>query len=776
MPQPFIDVDNLAVRVTPWVDARSQHNSPLTAATLNTALGSIGGDKKTLLIAPGDWDINVPVSVPENVHLRFEAGARLQIKSGATLTIGGSIDAPLSQIFDMQGGTVVQSMTTRVAEIYPQWWGAVGDGTTNDTPAIQSALDFIGTVKPCTLFLTSGLWRIQDNNVTISELVYVRFGGGATLRVVGITVFMNGLFEAPIDQIFELQGTGRVKLGTREIRDIFPQWWGAKGNGSDDDTDAIQRALDAAADGIDSLKRRCVVLPENTYLVNSTLTIRSDLRGQSSSLTGHGAAILYKGQGACLRNITPYTTGMIIRNLKIDMRENTNDNVTGIHCQDGHVQGFFENVLVQYNPATMLKQYGIHIQPSTPQTNATSNQFINVGVENAEVGIQIGDNTENGQGGSNIISGGIILKARKAAIVLTGGQNAIIGGDHSVLPPSKVIHFSGGFDSQGNEVTGVWCKKNLIMGTTLDVFSGTASHYAIRINAAEGISDVFTAPSVEVLGAVGFVLDNDPRQRWVAVRTNAKVEAYRFEAKDTVEARAVKASQWVDAQQFFTKNIDALAQGNVGSLIGSAPGKALYVKPSGDVTPGSILLGTPEASYSGGVSSLPVTANGVTLLIGPDGRIYFGRLTAAGDTAVDIANMDSAGNLTLQGVIDANQLFTKNVDALASGNTGSLIGSAPGKALYVKPSGDVTPGSILLGTPEADYNGGISNLPVTANGVTLLVGPGGRIYFAKLLTGGNRSARACQPGRGRESNASGRLTDVGKQWRIVAVWPRSDCE
>lgn len=339
MPQPFIDVDNLAVHETPWVDARPQHNSPLNAATLNATLASLGTTvQKTLLIAPGDWDINQPVSVPENVHLHFEAGALLQIKSGAALTIGGSLDAPLMQIFDMQGGTVVQSMTTRIAEIYPQWWGAEGDGVHDDTAAIQYALDFIGSVRPCTLSFTSGLWVIQNINITIPQIVYVRFGGGATLRIVGVTVFMNGLFEAFIDQIFELVGTGRVHLGTREIRDIFPQWWGAKGDGTTPDTAALQAALDAAADGIDSLKRRCVVLPENTYLVTSTLTIGCDLRGQSSPLQGNGAVILYTGTTACLYNIAPYGNGTIIKNIRIEMQNNNND-VYGILCENGHVYG-----------------------------------------------------------------------------------------------------------------------------------------------------------------------------------------------------------------------------------------------------------------------------------------------------------------------------------------------------------------------------------------------------------------------------------------------------
>lgn len=77
--------------------------------------------------------------------LRFVSGAKLVIKTGVTLTLSGRIEAPLTQIFVIQGtGKVVMGTRNTAYEVYPEWWGAVGDwnGTTgtDDTAAIQAAI------------------------------------------------------------------------------------------------------------------------------------------------------------------------------------------------------------------------------------------------------------------------------------------------------------------------------------------------------------------------------------------------------------------------------------------------------------------------------------------------------------------------------------------------------------------------------------------------------------------------------------------------------------
>ncbi len=532
-------------------------------------------------------------------------------------------------------------------------------GTFGTQSAITSALTAIGSNERTLLIANdfgqngSGQWDIATN-LTIPPNVNLRFENGAYLRVTsGAVVQIEGKLDAPPTRIFDMAaGTVRFDDPTdaakrANINEVYAEWWGAKGDGTTDDRNAIQAALDAASEGVNAARRRAVVLLSKVYKVGTPLTFGCDVRGEASPTTGAGATLIYTGAAttACLKNYNnPYnSSGIIIRNIRIDMRNNTNNDVYGILFEEGHTYGVFENVQILCNPA--VKHHGIRIKatqpppPNPPQFNAARNQFINLDIEDPDIGLWIGDDSNPGQGKFNFIAGGIILNAKKAAILLTGEENAIIGGDFSAATTGNVFLFSGGLDSQGAEITGGWCRNNSIVGTGMEIIGGTSSHYAIKINAISGINQVFNATSMRVAGLANFVTDNDTtRQRWVAVRSNGAVEA----------------------REFFARGINALGNGdpfNVslsGALSGETADKAFAIRASTDSTPGMILLGASNVPTLWN-AGLPVWRNGVTLLIGGadtnpvnNGIIYFAKLTSDSQ-AQEIAKMDSTGNLTLKG-------------------------------------------------------------------------------------------------------------------------------
>lgn len=106
-------------------------------ANLSTAITSIG-------TAVGDLIINKQIivgstlTVPSNVHLGFIGQGSLYLSTGITVTIAGAwvFEPPLKQIF-YGPGSIAFSLTTTV---YAEWWGAAGDGTTDDTTALSSAV------------------------------------------------------------------------------------------------------------------------------------------------------------------------------------------------------------------------------------------------------------------------------------------------------------------------------------------------------------------------------------------------------------------------------------------------------------------------------------------------------------------------------------------------------------------------------------------------------------------------------------------------------------
>lgn len=94
--------NDITVKDSPWVDARGHVSNPpppnpQSAATINNAIADIGTAVKTLLIAPGLWNIDADVDVPSTINLRFEKGAFFRIQPGKTVIIRGSLEAPLSR-------------------------------------------------------------------------------------------------------------------------------------------------------------------------------------------------------------------------------------------------------------------------------------------------------------------------------------------------------------------------------------------------------------------------------------------------------------------------------------------------------------------------------------------------------------------------------------------------------------------------------------------------------------------------------------------------------
>ena len=71
-----------------------------------------------------------------NVAVIFSSGTMISPDSGVTITIAGYTYDGLSQRFSGNGTILI----TPGQPVRPEWWGAIGDGITNDTTAINKAL------------------------------------------------------------------------------------------------------------------------------------------------------------------------------------------------------------------------------------------------------------------------------------------------------------------------------------------------------------------------------------------------------------------------------------------------------------------------------------------------------------------------------------------------------------------------------------------------------------------------------------------------------------
>ncbi|MEZ6010094.1 MAG: glycosyl hydrolase family 28-related protein, partial [Planctomycetota bacterium] len=87
--------------------------------------------------------IDEDVQIPENVALRFQAQGRLVVASGVTVSLAGGVMADADQwIFDLADETSTL-LAPGLVTVHPHWFGARGDGVTNDTTAMQQVAAFV---------------------------------------------------------------------------------------------------------------------------------------------------------------------------------------------------------------------------------------------------------------------------------------------------------------------------------------------------------------------------------------------------------------------------------------------------------------------------------------------------------------------------------------------------------------------------------------------------------------------------------------------------------
>lgn len=157
-----------------------------------------------------------------------------------------------------------------------------------DVRAYASLNEAISVTSGKTILITNAQTLMASLTVP-SDIALRVIKGGAIIKDSNYTLTINGSFEAGSYQTFSGFDPGDVTFGAGSVKEVLPQWWGAKGDGANDDRVALQSAVDSLAAG------GVVYAPAGTYMLKSFSSGYYTVKPKSGvSVRGSGPATIFK--------------------------------------------------------------------------------------------------------------------------------------------------------------------------------------------------------------------------------------------------------------------------------------------------------------------------------------------------------------------------------------------------------------------------------------------------------------------------------------------------
>jgi hypothetical protein len=227
----FVVKDSTGVTINTWDNLWLSAWNPLpTTATevrtsaypdLTTAAAAIGANPM-VLVCDSSIDVTADVSTNVNTQIVTEPACSFNISTGKTLTINGSFEAGLYQVFNCTGAGKVVFGAGSVKEVYPDWWATnTTPGTTDMTAAITASIatkrnvKFLNTIYGHTGGLaTNNQGQIISGASPISVASYAAYNGTILKKLSGtLTGFsMNSQYGTLEDITFDNNDLAGVAL------------------------------------------------------------------------------------------------------------------------------------------------------------------------------------------------------------------------------------------------------------------------------------------------------------------------------------------------------------------------------------------------------------------------------------------------------------------------------------------------------------------------------------------------------------------------------------
>lgn len=192
-------------------------------SSLAAQIAVIGSSNKTLLIPAAGATVTSNLTIPANITLNHQQGGILSCTGSITITIQGNIAAEAYKIFDASC-TISFAGNVTLKAVEAKWFGAFGDGTTDDTaPLTAAAVAASSGGKNIPLHLTTGTYRgcnVHLQNTTASGCPTTAecpsparvFGDGGVAPFMAVIQGTAACGSAPTDFVVIQNSSSRTSL------------------------------------------------------------------------------------------------------------------------------------------------------------------------------------------------------------------------------------------------------------------------------------------------------------------------------------------------------------------------------------------------------------------------------------------------------------------------------------------------------------------------------------------------------------------------------------
>lgn len=446
-------------------------------SSLATAISSIGSTPTTLLI-----DVNTSLAVDATIPATMEIlpvnNSVITIASGKTLTINGPFFPSRVKVFDGAGTAVL----AKSGPIMPEWFGAVGDDTTDDTAALAKTFTASTTIKQVSL----GTKTYKSTaSITVPEGVEIHGTGGdySNIRFYNcdgliLSDYSNEYHIGPyVLSNFGVMGNstgnnsyigikylGGASTNTRlfglrldNVRvhwfntgiSLRGAWW----------TNIENCVLNNVYNGVKVLGQSVVTTLRNNHIVSNAALGT----GGSSGVTmdsafdyDPGGNTEHRPENLTISNnlIYGFGTGVnLIRGLEVRVIDNDLDNCLSYGILTGTIDGnqyLVDNWIATYTDAAFIGIYLVDLAASLPKVTTVKGNFIlgKSGMVNTSTGIYVGikqynvvveGNTSNYMTAQDIfVHGAASTKVRDNTLLSTGSTYSInvdgtVAGSYTII-------------------------------------------------------------------------------------------------------------------------------------------------------------------------------------------------------------------------------------------------------------------------------------------------------------------------------------------------------